>query len=180
MFVYTIQPVVKPVWQPVWQPCWTNSHCSFHTVVKPSLTAVLNEQLFVQLVVKQGCTTGLTTGCIHDTTGCQTKLVCNRLYRVEQTATVRSTGWTNSGCSFNTIQPVVKPVWQPVVSCKRGSTMPCSLMCILVHGQLTIIFVVSVGLSVCLCRVFLSRLWSDFDQTRTYVIYLGLVVSRRI
>jgi len=27
---------------------------------------------------------------------------------------------------------------------------------------------------VCLCRVFLSRLWSDFDQTRTYVICLGL------
>jgi len=32
----------------------------------------------------------------------------------------------------------------------------------------------SVCLSVCLCRVFLSRLWSDFDQTRTYVICLGL------
>ena len=30
--------------------------------------------------------------------------------------------------------------------------------CLLVHGQLTIIFVVSVGLPVCLCRVFLSRL----------------------
>jgi len=28
----------------------------------------------------------------------------------------------------------------------------------LVHSQVTIIFVVSVGLSVCLCRVFLSRL----------------------
>jgi len=32
----------------------------------------------------------------------------------------------------------------------------------------------SVCLSVCLCRVFLSRLWSDFDQTSTYVICLGL------
>ena len=50
----------------------------------------------------------------------------------------------------------------------------------LVHGQVTIIFVVSVCLSVCLCRVFLSRLWSDFDQTRTHVICLGLVVSPRI
>jgi len=31
-------------------------------------------------------------------------------------------------------------------------------------------------LSVCLCRVFLSRLWTDFDQTRTSVklICLGL------
>jgi len=47
---------------------------------------------------------------------------------------------------------------------------------ILVHDQVTIIFVVSV----CLCRVFLSRLWSDFDQTRTYVICLGLFVSPRI
>jgi len=33
-------------------------------------TTVLNEQpLFVQPVVKSGCTTGLTTGCIHDTAG---------------------------------------------------------------------------------------------------------------
>jgi len=32
----------------------------------------------------------------------------------------------------------------------------------------------SVCLSVCLCRVFLSRLWPDFDQTWTYVIRLGL------
>ena len=38
-----------------------------------------------------------------------------------------------------------------------------------------------VCLSVCLfvCAVFLSRLWSDFDQTRTYIC-LGLVVSPRI
>jgi len=38
----------------------------------------------------------------------------------------------------------------------------------------------SVCLSVCLCRVFLSRLCSDFDQTRTHVICLGLLVSPRI
>ena len=41
------------------------------------------------------------------------------------------------------------------------SITDCS-MALLVHGQVTIIFVVSVGLSVCLfvclCRVFLSRL----------------------
>jgi len=29
-------------------------------------------------------------------------------------------------------------------------------------------------LSACLCRVFLSRLWSDLDQTRTYVTCPGL------
>jgi len=36
--------------------------------------------------------------------------------------------------------------------------------------------------SVCLsvCAVFLSRLWSDFNQTRTHVMCLGLVVSPRI
>jgi len=44
----------------------------------------------------------------------------------------------------------------------------------------TIIFVVSVCLSVCLCRVFLSRLRSDLDQTRTHVTCPGLVVSPRI
>jgi len=51
---------------------------------------------------------------------------------------------------------------------------PGTLLKLLVHVQVTIIFVVSVGLFVCLCSVFLSRLWSDFDQTRTYVICLGL------
>ena len=58
------------------------------------------------------------------------------------------------------------------------------LSAVLVHGQVTIIFVVSVCLSVCLfvclfMQSFLSRLWSDFDQTWTYVICLGLVVSPR-
>jgi len=46
----------------------------------------------------------------------------------------------------------------------------------LVHGQVCLL----VCPFVCLCRVFLSRLWSDFDQTWTYVICLGLVVSPRI
>ena len=90
--VYTIQSIVKPVVQPVWQPCWTNSQCS---------------------VVKPGCTTGLTTGCIHDTA-----VLSNRL----------SNGFDNrlNVCLHDTagLQPVVKPVvqldWQPVVSCKRG------------------------------------------------------------
>ena len=50
----------------------------------------------------------------------------------------------------------------------------------LVHGPVTIIFVESVCLSVCLCRVFLSRLRSDLDQTGTHVTCLDLVVSPRI
>jgi len=51
----------------------------------------------------------------------------------------------------------------------------------LVHGQVTIIFVVSVCLFVCLfvCAAFFSSL-IDFDQTRSYVICLGLAVSPRI
>jgi len=32
----------------------------------------------------------------------------------------------------------------------------------------------SACLFICLCRVFLSRLWSAFDQTRTHVICMGL------
>jgi len=55
--------------------------------------------------------------------------------------------------------------WQRII--KWFVDVMLILVCFLVHGQGTIIFVVSVGLSVyvfvCLCRVFLSRLWSDFD-----------------
>jgi len=50
-------------------------------------------------------------------------------------------------------------------------TALCPAVPILVHDQVTIIFVVSVGLFVCLCSVFLSHLWSDFDQSWTYVIW---------
>ena len=50
----------------------------------------------------------------------------------------------------------------------------------LVHGQVTIIFVVSVCLFVCLCRVFFSGLRSNLHQTRTHVTCPGLVVSPRI
>ena len=42
------------------------------TGCQTGLTTVLNEQpLFVQPIIKLGCTTGLTTGCIHDTASCQ-------------------------------------------------------------------------------------------------------------
>ena len=56
----------------------------------------------------------------------------------------------------------------------------CCLLLILVGSRPSDHYFRSVCLSVFLCRVFLSRLWSDFDQTRTYVICLSLVVSRRI
>jgi len=83
------------------------------TGVTTDLTTVLNEQpLFVQPIVKPGCTTGLTTVCIHDTAGCQT------------------------GCQ---IKPVVKPVGQQAVSCKRGFKgikMSCSIFTLYIPALL--------------------------------------------
>ena len=48
----------------------------------------------------------------------------------------------------------------PMYTLYRNVVLSILLHCvlILVHGQVTVIFVVSVCLSVCLCRVFLSRL----------------------
>jgi len=63
-------------------------------------------------------TTGLTTGCIVYTAGFQTGCTTRFSNRVVQL--VWQPCWTNSGCSFNTVEfntvvkPVVKPVWQPV------------------------------------------------------------------
>jgi len=52
----------------------------------------------------------------------------------------------------------------------------------LVHGQVTIIFVVSVGLSVCLfvCAEFFSAIFDPISIKLGHVICLGLVVSPRI
>jgi len=76
----------------------------------------------------------------------------------------------------NTIEPSVSSIFAAFLSNNFDH--------LLVHGQVTIIFVVSVCLFVCLfvclCRVFLSRLRSDLDQTRTHVTCPGLVVSPRI
>ena len=90
-------------------------------VVKPSLTTVLNEQLFVQPVVKPGC----TTGCIHDTSGCQTGCETGMITGWMFVYTIQpQLVWI----VYTNIYPVVKPVWQPawqqVISCKRGLTVP--------------------------------------------------------
>ena len=63
----------------------------------------------------------------------------------------------------------------------RGFLLTSCAQHSLVHVQVTIIFVVSLCLFVCLCRVFLSRPRSDLDQTRTqcHVTCPGLVVSPR-
>jgi len=51
---------------------------------------------------------------------------------------------------------------------------------LLVHGQVTIIFVVSVGLSVCLFVQFFSAVFDPISIKLGHVICLGLVVSPRI
>jgi len=58
---------------------------------------------------------------LHDTTGCQTGLYNrfdNRLYtRYSRLSNRLSNGFDSRWMFVYTIQPVVKPVWQPVVSC---------------------------------------------------------------
>ena len=55
-------------------------------------------------------------------------------------------------------------------------------LCMLAHGQVTIIFVVSVGLSVCLfvCAELFSAVFDPISIKLEHVICLGLVVSPRI
>ena len=68
-------------------------------------------------------------------TGCQTHLttgLTKRLYRVYSRLSIRlyNPVWQpNTGCSFNTVvKPVVQPVWQSIVSCKRGLTYHFSFL----------------------------------------------------
>ena len=107
--VYTIQPVVKVAWQP----------------------AVSCIQPVVKSVVQPGLTTGWTnSGCLFNlverTVAVRSTRLSNRfdswLYRVNKHPTGRQTGFTIGWMFVYRIQPVVKPVWQPVVSCKRGIT----------------------------------------------------------
>jgi len=64
-----------------------------------------------------GLTTGLTNGCIVYTAGCQTGCTTRFYNQLNEQLFVQPvvipglrTGWTNSGCSFNTVvKPVVKP-----------------------------------------------------------------------
>jgi len=80
-------------WQPVWQPCWTNSHCSW-TNSHCSFNRLSNP-------VSQPCWTN----------SCSFNRLSNRVVQLVWQAAVY------------TIQPLVKPVWQPALSCKRGFTM---------------------------------------------------------
>ena len=102
----------------------------------------------MQPVVKPGCTTalttGLTTGCIHDTAGWQ--------------------------LAVYTIQPVVKPVvklvwqpvWQQVVSCKRGFSkrFACQPQCSIAAQQLQ-----------CCTK---NRIWKGLQSESSLVSHAGL------
>jgi len=78
---------------------------------------------------KTGCQTGCIvytitniqpTGCIVYTTGCQTGCTTQFDNRLNEQWLFIHHGWTNS-CSFNTVVKLVwQPIWEPVVSCKRG------------------------------------------------------------
>ena len=67
-----------------------------------------------------------------------------------------------------------------------GTVKKYTVELFLVHGQVTIIFVVSVGLSVCLfvclfvCAEFFSAVFDPISIKLGHVICLGLVVSPRI
>jgi len=91
--------------------------------IRSGLTTVLNEQpLFVQPAVKPNCTTGLRTGCIHDTASCQTGCITGWLFVYTIQPVVKPV-WQPVCIVYTNIQPVVIPVWQQVVSCKRGLTV---------------------------------------------------------
>jgi len=100
--------------------CQTDCQTGCQTGLTTSCIVYTN----IQPVVKPtGCqtrlTTGLTTGCIVYIQPVVKTVVKPGLTPVERTVAVRSTRLSN---------PVVKPVWQPVVSRKRGMTFTIKLL----------------------------------------------------
>ena len=100
------QKLFSPIMIWVWLPwrvgkrqgidsAWNWSQCDLSLLIEN--TGWYAPVYTIQPVVKPGCTTVLTTGCIHDTAGCQTGC---------------QTGLTTGWIFVYTIQPVVKPVWQ--------------------------------------------------------------------
>jgi len=90
--------------------------------------------MFVYTIVTS-CLTGFTTGCIlYTNIQPVVKLVWQPVVSCIQPVVKQvvqaglTTGWTNSGCSFNM---VVKLVWQPVVSCKRGISVHTYTSCVI-------------------------------------------------
>ena len=86
-----------------------------------------------------GCQTGCQTGL---TTGLTTVLKEQPLFVQPAVKPGCTTGLTTGCIVYTNIQPVVKPVWQQVVSCKRGLTgITCSwrnraTCCITANGKI--------------------------------------------
>jgi len=74
---------------------------------------MLNEQpLFIQPLVKPGCTTRLTTGCMHDTAGCQTGKPVECLY-------------TRYNWLLNRSDNRLYYVYEHLAGCQTGLTTGC-------------------------------------------------------
>jgi len=61
--------------------------------------------------------------------------------------------------------------WRPRPPSQKGGTAPSP---ILVHGQVSIIFVVSVGLSVCLFVQFFSAVFDPISIKLGYMLYVSV------
>ena len=102
------------------------------------------------------------------------------LYRSASVAVWLTTPTVTSQLASPSVSLASQPCPSLTLLASPSQTLAVVVIVLLVHGQVTIIFVVSVCLSVCLCRVFLIRLRSGLDQTRTHVTCPRLVVSPRI
>jgi len=89
---------------------WLSNVCIHDTtIVKPVWQTAVS---CIQPVVKPVVQPGLTTSCLFNTV--VKPCLSNRLYNPVWQLVERTV------CSFNTVvKPVVKPVWQPAVSCIR-------------------------------------------------------------
>jgi len=100
-------------------------------------------------------------GCIVYTAGFQTSCKTQFDNRLNEQWLFVQHSWTNSGCSFNTI---VKPVIQPVVSCKRGITVArISLQ----PQRKTFLLVVLFFIFFYFLPQIFRRPWADFCETAT-------------
>ena len=94
--VYTIQPVVKPVVQQVWQPAVSCKQ------TYNRLSTVLNDQ--------------------HCSFNQLSNRVVQPVWQTRFDNRVEGTAVRSTACQIVFVKPVWQPVWQQVVSCKRGFT----------------------------------------------------------
>jgi len=75
--------------------------------------------------------------------------------------------------SYTTIRLQIYYLWPPRVADADIIFLPCGFYLLLVHGQVTIIFVVSVGLSVCLIvQNFFSAVFDPISIKLGHMLYV--------